>query len=102
MYESPHPGTLVEQQSFDSGIPNIARVYDALIGGKENYAADREAALALGAAIPAVVAVEADVRFLRDHLAPGSYLVISHVTGDETPPCSTPGSAASPERRDTP
>jgi hypothetical protein len=33
-------------------IPNIARIYDALLGGKDNYAADREAARALEAAIP--------------------------------------------------
>jgi hypothetical protein len=29
---------------FDPGKPNIARVYDALLGGKDSYAADREAA----------------------------------------------------------
>jgi S-adenosyl methyltransferase len=29
---------------FDTGIPNVARIYDALLGGKDNYAADREAA----------------------------------------------------------
>ena len=29
---------------FDTSRPTIARVYDALLGGKENYAADREGA----------------------------------------------------------
>ena len=30
----PHPVTLIEQQSFGSGIPNVVRVYDALLGGR--------------------------------------------------------------------
>jgi hypothetical protein len=34
--------------------PNVARIYDALLGGKDNYAADREAARALAAAVPGV------------------------------------------------
>jgi hypothetical protein len=32
------------QQGFDTTRPTIARVYDALLGGKENYAPDREGA----------------------------------------------------------
>jgi hypothetical protein len=32
--------------------PNVARIYDALLGGKDNYPADREAARALAAAVP--------------------------------------------------
>ena len=48
----PAPVTLLDQESFETGIPNIARVYDALLGGKDNYAVDRQAALALTAAIP--------------------------------------------------
>jgi hypothetical protein len=32
--------------------PNVARIYDALIGGKDHYAADREAARALETAVP--------------------------------------------------
>jgi hypothetical protein len=50
--EIPHPLTVDDQQSFELGIPNIARIYDALLGGKDNYAVDREAALGLTAAIP--------------------------------------------------
>ena len=34
--------------------PNAARVYDALLGGKDNYAADRAAARRLAAAVPGV------------------------------------------------
>ena len=28
--------------SFDSSVPHIARVYDYWLGGKDNFAADRE------------------------------------------------------------
>ncbi|GEM_PF-4709329 len=34
---------------FDPSQPNIARVYDYWLGGKENYAADRELAARLAA-----------------------------------------------------
>ncbi|WP_396445119.1 SAM-dependent methyltransferase [Actinomadura sp.] len=30
--------------TFDTAVPNIARIYDAMLGGKDNFAADREAA----------------------------------------------------------
>jgi SAM-dependent methyltransferase len=64
--EFPLPLTLQDQQSFEAGIPNIARVYDALLGGKDNYATDREAALALAAAIPGAPRAARDNRaFLR-------------------------------------
>jgi hypothetical protein len=33
--------------AFDTSTPNIARVYDHLLGGKDNYAADRELATEL-------------------------------------------------------
>jgi hypothetical protein len=36
----------------DSGIANVARIYDALLGGKDNFAVDREAALRLIEAVP--------------------------------------------------
>jgi hypothetical protein len=29
---------------LDTGVPHIARVYDYCLGGKDNFAADREAA----------------------------------------------------------
>lgn len=35
--------------------PNVGRIYDALLGGKDNYAEDREAARRLIAAIPDIV-----------------------------------------------
>lgn len=43
---------------FDTTKPNIARVYDALLGGKDNYAADRELAariVALNPGLPGLV-----------------------------------------------
>ncbi len=38
--ESQHYMTLAGQQIFNAGIPNVARIYDALLGGKDNYATD--------------------------------------------------------------
>ena len=29
---------------FDTSVPNVARIYNALLGGKDNYASDRQAA----------------------------------------------------------
>ena len=39
---------------FDTPQPNIARVYDCLLGGKDNYASDREVAARIEQALPAV------------------------------------------------
>jgi hypothetical protein len=38
--------------AVDTGTPNVARVYDYILGGKDNFAADREAAKQVLAAIP--------------------------------------------------
>jgi hypothetical protein len=29
---------------FDRSVPNVARIYNALLGGKDNYVSDRQAA----------------------------------------------------------
>jgi hypothetical protein len=39
-------------QEFDASVPNIARMYDYWLGGKDNFAADREAADRQARAIP--------------------------------------------------
>jgi hypothetical protein len=58
--EIPVPGT-----AGNPTIPNPARVYDALLGGKDNYAADRAVADKLAAAKPAL---RANVRANRAYL----------------------------------
>jgi hypothetical protein len=47
---------------FDTTTPNVARIYDYLLGGKDNFAADRAAAEQLLAVIPDVAAIAADNR----------------------------------------
>jgi hypothetical protein len=53
---NPGPG------GIDTGTPNVARIYDYLLGGKDNFAADREAAQQLIAVIPDVAAIARDNR----------------------------------------
>jgi hypothetical protein len=51
---------------FDETKPNVARVYDALLGGRDNFAADREfVRRVLGFAPAAPVAAESNRGFLR-------------------------------------
>jgi SAM-dependent methyltransferase len=47
---------------IDTATPNVARIYDYLLGGKDNFAADREAAGRLIEAIPDVAAIARDNR----------------------------------------
>jgi SAM-dependent methyltransferase len=47
---------------IDITRPNVARIYDYLLGGKDNFAADREAARQLIEAIPDVAAIARDNR----------------------------------------
>src|ERR1700722_3609523 len=47
---------------IDTTTPNVARIYDYLLGGKDNFAADREAAGQLMAAIPDVAEIARDNR----------------------------------------
>ncbi len=48
--------------SIDTTAPNVARIYDYLLGGKDNFAADRDAARQLQDAIPDVAAIARDNR----------------------------------------
>ena len=47
---------------IDTTVPNVARIYDYLLGGKDNFAADRGTAERLIAAIPDVAAIARDNR----------------------------------------
>jgi hypothetical protein len=58
--DEPAPGGL------DTNVPHIARVYDYWLGGKDNFAADREAAEQVMAAYPGILR---DVRAQRAFLA---------------------------------
>jgi hypothetical protein len=61
----PAPVTALDQPSFEPGIPNIARIYDALLGGKDNFEADRRAAAEVARLRPQVFAsVRANRAFL--------------------------------------
>jgi O-methyltransferase involved in polyketide biosynthesis len=49
-------------QTFDPNVPNVARIYDFLLGGKDHFAADREAAQRLLDAVPGAAAAARDNR----------------------------------------
>ena len=60
---------------FDASRPNIARVYDFWLGGKDNYAADRAVADQMIASLPAI---QVGVRAQRDVLG----RVVRYLTGE--------------------
>jgi len=47
---------------IDTSVPNVARIYDYMLGGKDNFAADREAAQQLLAAVPDIAGMVRDNR----------------------------------------
>lgn len=56
---------LFMQPDFNPTVPNVAGVYDVLLGGKDNFAADRQAAARLLEAVPgAAVAARENRAFL--------------------------------------
>src|SRR6204780_232826 len=58
-------GRLLLRREFDPTVPNVARIYDHLLGGKDNFAADRLAAAKLLEAVPgAAVAARENRAFL--------------------------------------
>jgi SAM-dependent methyltransferase len=62
-----------QMRRVDSSVPNVARVWNYLIGGKDNFEADREAAARLVKAAPVMAVVAPATRaFLRRAV---SYLV---------------------------
>ena len=50
--QAPWPARPVPPQGLDVTVPNVARIYDYLLGGKDNFEADREAARRLLVAVP--------------------------------------------------
>jgi hypothetical protein len=73
-----------DRRGLDSRLSNVARIYDALLGGKDNYAVDREAARNLVAAVPDAARAAKDnraflgrvVRFLAAEAGIGQFLDI--------------------------
>jgi S-adenosyl methyltransferase len=47
---------------INTSVPNVARIYDYILGGKDNFAADRRAAQQLLAALPDIAGVVRDNR----------------------------------------
>jgi hypothetical protein len=74
----------------DQTAPNAARIYDWLLGGKDNYQADREAARRLLlAGVPGLADDDRPAEIIQaitERIVPGSYLAISHVTADDITP----------------
>ena len=63
--QAPWPAGPVPPQGLDVTVPNVARIYDHLLGGKDNFEADREAARRLLQAVPdAARAARANRTFL--------------------------------------
>lgn len=61
--QAPGPGAHHnDEQAFDPNVPNVARIYDFFLHGKDNYAADRDAARKLLAVIPGAAAAARDNR----------------------------------------
>jgi hypothetical protein len=48
------PEGLAQSPARDPNVPNIARMYDYMLGGKENYASDRAAVAKLIEMAPGV------------------------------------------------
>ncbi len=63
---SPVPRTVTPPPGINTGIASVARIYDYWLGGHDNFAADRAAALKVSEAAPEaqLMAVE-NRRFLR-------------------------------------
>jgi SAM-dependent methyltransferase len=68
------PAAGVDRDELDTGIPQSARVYDFLLGGKDNYEADRAVGAALVAQAPALPVMVRAQRALLARLI--RYLVV--------------------------
>jgi hypothetical protein len=56
------PASRRRRLRFDTDVPNVARIYDVLLGGKDNFAADRAAAEELLKAVPGATAAARENR----------------------------------------
>lgn len=66
MADTSSPEYLAQLAGIDTGTPHSARIWNYYLGGRENFAADREAADAVLARVPGLVAAaRADRAFLR-------------------------------------
>ena len=72
------PEEIARAGGFDPSRPNPARIYDYLLGGKDNFAADRQAAAELTRALPDAAQV---ARANRDFLAAAVQYVASRGIG---------------------
>jgi S-adenosyl methyltransferase len=63
--QPPHAFRDPETPKIDPTVPHSARVYDYLLGGKTNFEADRQAAVAAGAAVGGIEVAQASVRSNR-------------------------------------
>jgi S-adenosyl methyltransferase len=66
-------GNPLDGARFDSAVPNVARIYDFLLGGKDNYQADRDAAGQLCELLPDAATAAAGNRLFLERVV--RYLV---------------------------
>jgi hypothetical protein len=66
-------GERASRAGFDSAVPNVARIYDYLLGGKDSYQADRDAAQQLYELLPDVAAAAQGNRLFLERVV--RYLV---------------------------
>jgi hypothetical protein len=86
---------------FDTATPSVARTFDYLLGGKDNYEVDRQAVEMLRMVAPEApltarmnrefgkravrYIAEQGIRQFRERMTPGSYLGISHLSARSAP-----------------
>src|SRR5256886_5042464 len=92
---------------FDTSVPHPARRYDYWLGGKDNFAADRESADAIAAAYPSVRIAALEnrwylhrvVRFLAEEAGIRQFLDIGTGIPDQ-PQCARDRAVGRPEHAD--
>jgi hypothetical protein len=88
--------------SFDPRSPSIARVYDYLLGGKDNFAADRAVAEKLLAVYPPIIeTVPESRRFVERAVVDKDVAARVHEMPDAMPGGPWPGAPAMEKGRGT-